>query len=267
MGEATHYLPMRLDGFIRREIDGAAIYCSSAFEQLTWLSHGFSTRRGGMNLDGSSGANRRRLAHALQLESCRFATLHQIHSNKVYIIEDVWDEWNPPEGDALATAVPNVALAVKAADCLPILIVDPMKRAVAAVHSGWRGTLAGIVPGTIRELQRVYGSVPEDLLLAVGPGIRKCCFEVGKEVADLFENRFPDVGLSGPVNNSSEKRVLDLVKAVELQALSSGVRQENCHDLDACTKCNPTEFFSYRAEGTAAGRMMAAIAVVGDPVG
>lgn len=214
-----------------------------------------------MNLASDSNENRRRLLHALQIEDWRLVTLHQIHSNQVYIIEDVQDEWNPPEGDALATAVPNVALAVKAADCLPILIVDPGKRAVAAVHSGWRGTLAGIVPGTIRELQRAYGSAPEDLLLAVGPGIRKCCFEVGKEVADLFQREFPGANLSEPVDDDSGKRVLDLIKAVELQALASGVRGENCYDLDACTRCNTAEFFSYRAEGSATGRMMATIGI------
>jgi len=176
----------------------------------------------------------------------------------VHIIEDISTQWNQLEGDAIATRVDSIALAVKSADCMPVLIVDPAKNAVAAVHSGWRGTLAEILLCTIREMQRAFGSDPSQLLTAIGPGMRACCYEVGNDVADLFKKEYPEC-LAMPTSVRPDKYLLDLGKVLDVQMHRAGIRPENRYDIKACTFCNTEEFFSHRAEGSAAGRMMSII--------
>ncbi len=269
---------MRGDGFVLREFQGIPYYSCLAFESLPYVCHGFSTRRGGCHGGLSAGAeysfdlggtagnigklaaeNRHRFLVALHLENARLITLRQIHSDCVYIIEDISDQWNRSEGDALATRTENVALAVQIADCLPILIADPVRNAVATVHSGWRGALSRILFQTIRKMQEAFGSDPTTLLIAVGPGIRACCFEVGAEVVELFEREYPGACLAKPIHARPDKYLCDLCGALDIQLDLAGVPPENRYDLGACTHCNTGEFFSYRAEGSASGRMMAVI--------
>jgi polyphenol oxidase len=260
-------------GFILREFWGIPYYSCLAFEKVPYLRHGFSTRRGGtpdlkessLNLsdapwDSTSrvNENRRRFLSALQLADAPLIALRQVHSNHVHIIEDISNQWNQLEGDAIATRVENIALAVKTADCLPVLIVDPANNAVAAVHSGWRGTLAEILLCTIREMQRAFGSDPAQLLAAIGPGMRACCYEVGNDVAALFKKEYPEC-LAMPASVHADKYLLDLGKALDVQMNRAGIRPENRYGLKACTCCNTEIFFSHRAEGSAAGRMMSVI--------
>jgi polyphenol oxidase len=268
---------MRKGGFVLREFQGIRYYSCKALESIPCLRHGFSTREGGsgiaersLNLNYSSRdsdeqvrENRQRFLSALNLENARLATLRQVHSNRVYIIEDNSLEWNESEGDALATAVEGIALAVRIADCLPVLIADPASRVVAAVHSGWRGTLTRILLQTILEMQKSFGSRPSDLLVAVGPGIRRCCFEVGSEVVELFEKEYPGARMATPVTAKPGKYFLDLCEALDIQLDRAGVWPENRYDLGECTRCNTDRFFSYRAEGPASGRMMAVIGLKG----
>jgi YfiH family protein len=265
---------MKQNGFVLREYRGVPYYSCRALESLPRLCHGFSTRLGGapdpnecsLNLGLTSWdsaarvhENRSRFLAALKLEEAHLATLHQSHSNRVHIIEDISGQWNQSEGDALFTRIENVALAVQIADCLPILIADPVSNAIAAVHSGWRGTLSRILLRTIHEMQRAFDSNPVDLLIAVGPGIRACCFEVGSDVASLFEKEYPGSSLAKPAIGRPRKYYLDLCGALHIQMELACVPPENRYDLGSCTRCNTGEFFSYRAEGPAAGRMMAVI--------
>lgn len=264
---------MKTNGFILRESRGIRYYSCSAFVKIPGLYHGFSTRPGGapgfagpeLNLSYTSwdaaervDENRRRFICALDAGGSQLLTLRQVHSNRVHIVEQVPGQWSRPEGDALATRLPGLALAVKVADCLPVLIADPENRAVAAVHSGWRGTLSRVLLQTILEMRRAFQSNPSDLLVATGPGIRSCCMEVGTEVAELFEKEYANSGTVRPGTRAG-KHVLDLCRALEIQLNIAGVPAENCFDLGACTRCRPDEFFSYRAEGAASGRLMAVI--------
>ena len=137
----------------------------------------------------------------------------------------------PGRGDAIATRVENIALAVKTADCLPVLIADPVKNVVAAVHSGWRGTLSRILPCAIREMQRAFGSDPSQLLTAIGPGIRACCYEVGSDVANFFRNEFPGCCSANLNEERPQKYFLDLGKVLETQMNRAGIRPENRYDL------------------------------------
>jgi YfiH family protein len=275
---------MHKNGFMLRKFHDVPYYSCREFESLPHLRHGFSTRHGGVSPTGASASgasasggpylnlsdtpwdspdrvqeNRRRFLSALDLENARLITLRQIHSDRVHIIEDNFGRWNQSKGDALCTRVENVALAVQIADCVPVLIADPAHNAVAAVHSGWRGTLARVLPKTIQEMKLRFGSDPASLLIALGPGIRACCFEIGLEVADPFENQYPGCRLTRPLPGRPEKHSLDLFKALEVQMNLEGVRPENRFDLGVCTCCNTGEFFSHRAEGPDAGRMMAVI--------
>jgi YfiH family protein len=271
---------MRTDGFILREFQGLLYYSCRAFESLPKLQHGFSTRHGGASALGEISLNlgnflldtpdrvyenRRRFLAALHFEEASLVTLRQVHSNRVQIIEEISSPWSPSEGDALATRMDETALGIQIADCLPILIADPEKHAVAAVHSGWRGTLSRILFQTIQEMKRAFGCDPSQLLIAVGPGIRSCCYEVGSEVADLFSREYPGGSLAQPAKDRPGKYHLDLCRALEIQLDLAGVQPENRYDLGACTCCNTKDFFSYRAEGSSSGRMMAVIGLSRQP--
>jgi YfiH family protein len=268
---------MKNDGFILRENQGIPYYSCPVFESLARFRHGFSTRHGGRS--GTSGheenafnlsdaawdspervrENQRRFLSAVGLENAPLITLNQVHSNRVNIVRELNGPWNPVEGDALITRSEGIALAVKIGDCLPILIADPVHTAAAAVHSGWRGTVSGVLPHTIREMQREFDSNPAELHVAIGPGIRSCCFEIGAEVVKEFEAEFPGEHLAKPIEMRPGKFLLDHSRALKIQLHQVGVRLENCYDMNACTCCNTKEFFSYRAEGAASGRMMAVI--------
>jgi YfiH family protein len=267
---------MDTDGFILQNTQGIPYYSCRAFESLPWLRHGFSTRHGGvsgagngwLNLQDASWdspdrvrENRRRFLAALHLNASSLITMHQVHSNHVHIVEQLTDQRNPLEGDALITQAENAVLAIKTADCLPVLIADPVHKAIGAVHSGWRGTLSGILPNTIQEMQRAFGSNPAELLAAIGPGIRACCFEVGAEVVRLFEECYPESQIAQPLPGQPEKHRIDLCKILQIQMDASGIPPRNRHDLGICTCCNAQDFFSYRAEGSASGRMMAVIEI------
>lgn len=276
--DASIFGNMRKDGFTLRTCHGVTYYSCKPFQDIPRLCHGFSTRNGGPGRSFNLGyrpwdsveqvnENRERFLSAVNLGDSVLATLHQVHSNRAYIIEDNSREWNQSDGDALITGVEYIALAVQIADCLAVLIADPAQHVVAAVHSGWRGTLSRILFHTICKMRQSFGSSPSDLLVAVGPGIRECCFEVGHEVVELFEKEYSGSVLAAPVADQPGKFLLDLGKALEIQLDVAEVPPANRHDLGLCTRCNPGMFFSHRAEGLASGRMMAVIGLTGKQSG
>jgi polyphenol oxidase len=170
---------------------------------------------------------------------------------------------------------------VQTADCVPILLVDPKNRAVAAVHAGWRGTLARIVEKAIGRMQMQFGSRAEDLLAAIGPAIGGCCYEVGTEVAAAFSGQFANaaeffdelrtgdepnplqwLNMMPPGHQPPPKKVLlDLRKANRSQLEAAGVAAANIFVSDLCTACERELLFSYRKEGAQSGRMMAVIGI------
>ena len=150
------------------------------------------------------------------------------------------------------TSLPELWLAIRTADCLPILFVDPRAKVIAAVHAGWRGTVDQILVKTVARLTTECQCVPADLLVAIGPGISACCFEVGAEVANQFESAYVSTGSTGKVH-------IDLKKANLAQLLQVGVRAKNIDVAEACTICTPG-FHSYRGNKTAE-RMNSAIKI------
>jgi hypothetical protein len=263
---------MNRDGFTRRVAHGVPFYSCNLLEDLPGLRHGFSTRHGGaggglLNLGHVSwdpptcvAENRHRFLRALELASGPLCTLRQVHSDRLHIIRETPEQWHRPEGDALITSLAGTALAVQTADCIPILIADPQTQAVAAVHSGWKGTLERLLLKTVEAMRRVLGCDPRRLIVAAGPFIRSCCFEVGADVVDMYRAQYPGVPLAVERVHRPGKYLLDLFGALQVQSDEAGVSAGNLRDLRACTRCRNDEFFSYRAEGERSGRMMAVIA-------
>lgn len=158
----------------------------------------------------------------------------------------------PPEGDALLSGGPLVG--VKTADCIPILLVDERHRAVAAVHAGWRGTVARIAQKAMGRMSERWGADARYLHAAIGPGIGACCYEVGPEVSAQFAEFFPER------DDLGQRTKIDLVEANRRQLIEAGVPGERIYAANLCTFCDP-QFYSFRREGEAAGRMISFIGI------
>jgi len=151
---------------------------------------------------------------------------------------------------------------VKTADCVPLLIGDPVTGAFAAVHAGWRGTLAGIGVVAVKRLKHEYGAQAEDLRVAIGASAGPCCYEVGKEVIDAFTEKFVDAERLFTPTKEGHARI-DLLKSNKDQLVSAGVQAERIHTAPICTMCRPDLFFSYRREKSVNGKVGRLMAVVG----
>ena len=278
-----------------RTHNGVKILQVPAFSKLPWLIHAFSTRPAGisplanekvLNLGFTDWdtrenvlENRRRFQIAVDAPDLSLVTLKQFHSDVIHVFDDA--PTDPCSGDASITNHPGLLLAIQTADCVPILLVDPKKRAIAAIHAGWRGTLARIAAKTIGNMQMHFGTKPGDLLAAVGPAIGPCCYEVGTEIATQFLSQFPDapdyfdefrtgdepnpiqwLNMMPPGHQPPPKGVLlDLRKANRAQLLAAGLRPQNIHVSDLCTACRRDLLFSYRKEGPTSGRLMSVIGI------
>jgi polyphenol oxidase len=278
-----------------------------------WLRHGFSTRAGGVTeayrrgeddkrLDLNLGftthdseqnvlENRRRFLAALgsgggQDSTAKLVTLRQIHSNQVLRVDGTMAADRAVlSGDGLMTDEPGVILGIQTADCIPVLVADTKKRAVAALHAGWRGTVNRIVESGIGKMRLEFGSDPRDLIAAVGPGIGQCCYAIGEEVlhefqsqfsyanelfreiydSDPIRNKYPMLFLSARAPGHSDigpQLHLDLAEANRRQLLDAGLPAESISVVGECTCCVPDRFFSHRGERGFAGRMLSAIGVV-----
>jgi len=294
---------------------------AAGWEKVAWLRHGFSTRAGGvspiygkgsLNLgwtqqdDPSNVArNRSRFLGQVVLGQlaggapARLVTLRQIHSGLIRTVEtvDAADHGlQTPDGrallrgDGMMTDAPGVMLAVQVADCVPVLVADVRRRAVAAFHAGWRGTLKRIVERGIGTMRLRYGSRPEDLVAAVGPSIGACCYAVGEEVRHEFESQFAyaeqlfrEVYDSDPVrekypllfltarapghSNIGPQIHLDLWEANRRQLLDAGLKAGRITVIGECTACTrlkggALKYFSHRGESGFTGRSMGVVGIV-----
>ena len=159
-----------------------------------------------------------------------------------------------PDTDALITNEPGLPLMLFFADCTPIMIADPVNRAIGVAHGGWKGTLGGIAVITIEAMAREYGSRPENLLASVGPSIGPCCYAVRSDVADRFQERYP--GYADDILKLENGEImLNLWECNRRQLLDAGVPDKNIDKADTCTSCNHKQFFSYRADKGKTGRI------------
>ena len=196
---------------------------SRLLSSLDWLEHGFGTRHD-------------------HPDQGKMASLRQIHSPIVVTAEQVG---NCGEGDALITIRPNLGISIRTADCLPILLADAGHRAIAAIHAGWRGTSGQIVTAALKRMTEEFGTQPSEVFAAIGPGIGKCCYHVGEEVARLF----------GGVSAGK----IDLAEANQSQLITAGVRAAQIEVIGRCSFCEAEEFYSFRREKEKAGRLISFI--------
>ncbi|MEW5746120.1 MAG: peptidoglycan editing factor PgeF [Nitrospirota bacterium] len=180
----------------------------------------------------------------------------QKHTDKVVVL-DFGRE--PRIADAVITHRTAVVIGVQVADCVPILLYDPQRRVAGAVHAGWRGTAEMILKKTIEAMAARFSSSPADIMVAVGPSIKGCCYEVGPEVAEAVEKA---TGSGAYCGKRGEKYHLDLPEANRLQALSMGVLPEQVWVSGDCTFCLPDKYFSYRFSKGSTGRQCAFIAML-----
>jgi polyphenol oxidase len=295
----------------------AKVVQAPEWEKHSWLRHGFSARAGGVSTiyDPGSGKgtlnlgwtkedetanvaeNRRRFLRAVAGNKAgKLVTLRQFHSGLIRVVEGVDDPLETPEGravlrgDGMMTNLPGVMLGVQVADCVPVLVADVKRKAVAAFHAGWRGTLRRIVERGIGTMRLRYGSRPEDLIAVVGPSIGACCYSVGEEVRFEFESQFAyapelfsEVYDSDPVrdkypllfltarapghSNIGPQIHLDLWEANRRQLLDAGLKAKRITVVGECSACarvgGRLKYFSHRGESGFAGRMMGVIGVVG----
>jgi purine-nucleoside/S-methyl-5'-thioadenosine phosphorylase / adenosine deaminase len=276
---------------------------ASFLADVPWLVHGFSTRPGGvstcyggksLNLgttphDSHANVERNREVYERAVGAVNedgslwpLAQVKQIHSAIVHRIDEA--SATAPAGDGMITNTPEILLAIKTADCVPVLVADVKRRVVGAFHAGWRGTAARVVERGVGEMRRHFGSQPRDLRAAIGPCIRKCCYAVGDEVRAEFESQFAYANeLFEEVFDSSAIRMkypmlflnqrapghgdlgrethLDLVAANLHQLVDAGVRNEHISVVEGCTACDTKSLFSHRADFGKTGRMMAVIGI------
>jgi polyphenol oxidase len=200
------------------------ILTSPLLDPIPWLEHGFGTRHAPLSQDG-------------------MASLKQIHSSLTLVADR--PEGCVGEGDALVTRSPAVTVSVRTADCFPILLADLHHRVVAAVHAGWRGTADGVAVETLKKMRAEFSSEPVNVIAAIGPGIGRCCYEVGEEVARRF--------------GMAHAGRLDLAEENLRQLVRHGVPRGQISVAAKCTFCNPAQFYSWRRDRESDGRMISYI--------
>jgi purine-nucleoside/S-methyl-5'-thioadenosine phosphorylase / adenosine deaminase len=273
-------------GFYWRTIDGVTALICAPLEQAGFVN-GFSTRAGGtspmpensLNLAGFNEdtaenilENRRRFLKLFAGEWA-LAGCWQMHGVDVRAVNEVDDAKPAQDGtgdtvycDAIVSNVSHVLAGVKTADCVPLLVGDPVTGSFAAVHAGWRGTFAGVGFYALERLVKEYGARPEDMLVAIGPAAGACCYEVGSEVIDGFKERFANAESLFTATREGHARI-DLLKANRDQLISCGVDPDRIYTAPLCTMCRTDLFFSYRREKKAqgkVGRLMSVIGKTGD---
>jgi YfiH family protein len=193
----------------------------------------------------------------------------QVHGTDVRVVRDAQSARGPADErgeteycDALVTNVPGVMVGVKTADCVPILLGDARHGAVAAIHAGWRGTVALIVERALDHMRREYGTRAEEIRAAVGPAARSCCYEVGTEVIEAFRERFTEAEELFVPTGEGHARV-DLQRANRNQLIAAGVPSERIHIAPLCTMCRTDLFFSYRREKSLHGRVGRLMSIIG----
>ncbi|HEY1897908.1 MAG TPA: peptidoglycan editing factor PgeF [Terracidiphilus sp.] len=292
-------------------LNGVEWFPVPGWDQIQWLWHGFSTRRGGVThaycAEGAAGElnlgftseddranvirNRQLLTEAVSGASATpLVTVRQIHSSvlvsqgPIMGSAEVVGKQHPCKGDGHMTSQSGLLLGIQTADCIPVLVADRRRKAVAAFHAGWRGTVRRIVENGIGRMRLEFGSHPEDLVAAIGPGVGQCCYAVGEEVVSEFESQFTygselfrEVDSSDPVrtryplmflshrapghSSPGSGLHLDLVEANRRQLLASGLQPDAIQFVGACTHCHPELFFSHRGSRGHCGRIMSVIGI------
>lgn len=266
-----------MQNFYLEEKNGVVTLKCRAFDGIEGLRHGFSTRHGGVSqgyLASMSFSynkeseeivdeNFRRFCGANGLPFDSLVLTHQTHTANVAAVDEGYCNQGRHrrlrDTDGLVTATPGLGLICFTADCVPLLLADPETGVVAAVHAGWRGTVNSIAAEAVKKMAAL-GAKPENILVAIGPSIGPCCFEVGPEVQKEFTDRF---GKKIPIVPSAREghTMVDLWKANSLVLEECGVAAEHIFTAGVCTFCNHDDYYSHRYTNGLRGSLIAAIAM------
>lgn len=217
------------------------------WRQFRGLVHGFSNHI----------QNREEALAHLRVDSLPLHTLIQVHGDGIVTISRSSSASHRPEADGLMAIEPGALLGIATADCVPILLVEPYKGVIAALHAGWRGTLKGIAPQAVTLLASAWQVDPQNLHVALGPSIGRCCYEVGPEVGEAIVSRW-NIQNDSAWRRNGEKGFLDLRAINTLQLAEVGVPQAQIAHIGPCTFCHAA-FASYRRDGVRAGRQLSVI--------
>jgi polyphenol oxidase len=239
------------------------LFTFNNLSRIPGVVHGITTRVGGvsegrcasLNVSYSVGdpvenvdENLRRVADRLGTERGALFAAYQVHGRAVTVVGP--DTEPRPRCDVLVTRSPEKTLMLRFADCTPVLLADPKRHAVAAVHAGWRGSAVRAAGAAVDALRQVFGCRPSDILAGIGPAIGPCCYTVGHDVREAFSDR--------PHLFSDD--TLDLWEANRQALVEAGVAADNIEIAGICTRCESERFFSHRANGgQPAGRFAALI--------
>jgi polyphenol oxidase len=202
----------------------------------------------------------KRFLNSIDIKKRSLFLVNQVHGDKIFILDDpdaAFDEVKEISADALLTQMRGKPIGVFTADCLPILIYDPRLKVIGAIHAGRMGSAQSIILKVVREMARIYGSCPAELVAGIGPAIGGCCYEVGEDCIQPFKELFPDEkGFFR--SGSSGNYFLDLVAVNKLDGEKAGLLPENMFSMNHCTCCSTRDLFSYRREGKT-GRILSTI--------
>lgn len=252
-----------------------------SFEDTSLVNHAFSTKIGGvstgifesLNLGYNRGdakenvdENFKRICKAINVNQEHLIFSNQVHEDKIYkvTLSDIKkNKKNNIIGyDALITNEVNIPLVTFYADCVPIFLLDPVKKVIGLSHAGWRGTVKKIPKKTINKMVEHYNSNPKDILAGIAPSIGPCCYEVGEEVANEFRNNFSKEQCKQLIKeNQNNKYILNLWKSNFYTLIEAGLQEEHITITDLCTMCNSDVFFSHRATKGQRGSLAAIMAL------
>ena len=250
--------------------------------ECDFLVHAFCTRIGGVSQDDYKSlnmsfregdeefrvlANWDKLSAVFEIPMENFLVLNQVHGDDILVIKPYGDYFTSREAlnyDAMVTTRTNLAICIKTADCVPVFIVDRIKKVIAAVHAGWRGSALGISAKVVRFMQNSCDSQPQDLLVAMGPSIGPCCYEVDLSTADAFRRQKNAEDFLFPGKRKG-RWMLDLVEVNRRQILSCGIPNTNIQAAGLCTVCRQDAFFSHRGSGGITGRQINFMMIKEDP--
>lgn len=269
--------------FEEKNVDGVEYLSYPLIEKTGIVTHGFSTRIGGvsegvcstMNLSFARGdkeeavrENFRRMAHALGVEPGDMVCSKQTHTTNVRVVTEedrgkgITKSLDYTDVDGLITNVPGLCLATFYADCVPLFFVDPVHRAIGLSHSGWRGTVGKIGKVTVEMMQKEYGTNPKDVIAAVGPSICQDCYEVSEDVIEQFRENFDKKDWEKLFyRKENGKYQLNLWNANEIVFAEAGIQKEHMAITNLCTCCNPDVLFSHRASQGKRGNSGAFMAI------
>ncbi len=231
------------------------------------IKHAYTTRLNGCTAFGNNLAyhvndnpdyvdkNHKTLSKHMNYSLNRLVHMNQIHKDNIYIVDKTHDYANIPACDALITKEKKVPLMVMVADCIPILVYDPVNKIIAAVHAGRAGVFSEIIPKTINKMKNAFKSDPKHLLVSFGPSIQQCCYEVGYEIKIEAEK----LDYTYAIKTENDNYYLDLIAIANQQLDKSGIQRNNIENSLYCTACNTDTFYSHRAERGKCGRFAGVI--------